>query len=300
MSIDQHTTGDEGLHDCARGNHCAARTTAAASGGERVIVPAQTYRTYCDPCRDRIRDCLEDLPARYRELRDRIGDKGRADGPRVSGGGRTPPIPINLGMDALIRQTEEIILSWDERVRALANLTDLAAPDLARGVSAACGMLHAHVDVLLGLNADSMARTMDLARHEFLPEDAVGWVHPAAGWVDYYTDLAGEEAGREVLNLHHRALKVLGYAPQHHDLIVTCWACGERDLRRHDGSAGLADHVECLHCREQYLGSRLRSLMVEEEQAQQRKADRERRRADPKRVVLAGGGADHDGTGGRA
>jgi hypothetical protein len=293
---DDHV-GDEGLHDCARGERCAARTTVAGQGGERVIVPAQTYRTYCEADRDRIKDCLADLPGHYSELRARIGDKGRASGPRVSGGGRTPPIPINLGIDALTRQIEEMILSWDARVRPIARLAGLAAPDHAHGVSTACWTLKEHVDVLLGLNADSMARTMDLARHEYLPGDAIGWVHLTAEWILYYADLGGEAAGREILNLHHRCLKVLGHTPQHHDLITPCWVCGERALRRHDGSAGLADHVECMQCREQYLGSRLSKLMVEEEQAQQRKADRERRRADPARVVLVG---DRAGTGGRA
>lgn len=300
LSIDQHTTGDEGLHDCARGDRCAARTTTAGPAGERIIVPAQTYRTFCDPCRDRIRDVLNDLPARYNELRDRIGDKGRTDGPRVSGGGRTPPVPINLGVDALLRQVEEIILSWDEHVRIIARLADLAAPTRGHAVTTACQMLTEHVDTLVGVEGVDMARTMDLARHEYLPDDATGWVHPDAGWIEYNATLNGGEAGREVLNLHHRSLKVLGRTPLHHDLITPCWVCGERALRRHDGTAGLADHVECLRCREQYLRSRLRSLMVEEEQAQQRKADRERRRADPQRVVLAGGGALHDGTGGRA
>ena len=296
MGNDQHT-GDEGLHDCARGERCATRTTIAGTGGERVIVPGQTYRTFCDPDRDRIQAALDDLPARYTDLGDRIGDKGHADGPRVSGGGRTAPIPINLAVDALTRQVEEIVLSWDERVRVVARLTDLTAPTRAAAVTAACRMLAAHVDALLALPGDDMTRTMDLSRAEHLPNDAIGWVHPAGGWVEYYTTLSGADAGVEILNLHHRAMKLLGHAPQHHDLITACWQCGERALRRHDGTAGLADHVECLRCREQYLGSRLRSLMVEEEQAQQRKTDREHRRTDPQRVALGTGGA---GTGGRA
>jgi len=215
----------------------------------------------------------------------------------VSGGGRTAPIPINLAVDALLRQIEEIVLSWDERVRTVASLTDLTAPTTHAAVTAAAGMLTAHVDALLGLDSQDMTRTMDLARAEHLPDDANGWVHPAAEWIQYNTALGGADAGREVLNLHHRALKLLGRTPLHHDLITPCWECGERSLRRHDGTTGLADHVECMDCREQYLGSRLRALMVEEEQAQQRKADRERRRADPQRVALAGGGA---GAGGRA
>ncbi|TDD97612.1 hypothetical protein [Actinomadura rubrisoli] len=291
------TNTDDGMHDCARGERCAARKTIAGDGGERIIVPAQTYRVFCDGDRDRVRVCVAELPNRYTELRTRIGDRRIVDGPRVSGGGRSAPVPINLGVDALLRQIEEITLSWDERVRVLARLADLTAPSHAHAVTAACGMLTAHVDVLLGLDADDMTRTMDLTRREYLPDDATGWVFPAGGWILYYAALGAAEAGREVLNLHHRSLAMLGYAPQHHDLIVACWECGERSLRRHDGTAGLADHVECLRCREQYLGSRLRSLMVEEEQAQLRKAGRERRRTDPGRVVLAG---SRDGTGGRA
>lgn len=288
---------DEGLHDCARGIYCAARKTVVAEGGERIVVPAQTYRTFCDPDRDRIRDCLEEIPGRYTELRDRIGDRRPAEGPRVSGGGRSKPLPINLGIDAHLRQIEEIILSWDEHIRIVAHLADLTAPTRADAVASACTMLTGHVDALLSLEAVDMSRTMDLAQHEHLPQDATGLVHTTGEWIRYNTTLTGADAGREVLNLHHRCLTMLGFAPQHHDLITPCWECGERALRRHDGSAGLADHVECMRCREQYLGSRLRSLMVEEDQAQQRKADRERRRSDPKRVVLAG---SREGTGGRA
>ena len=287
------------MHDCARGPHCAARTTTVQDG-ERVTIPAQTYRVFCDADRDRIAAVLTDLPHRYTELATRIGDRRRSDGPRVSGGGRSAPIPINTGVDALLRQAEEIILSWDERVRAVARLGDLTAPTRAAAVTAACRMLAAHIDVLLNLGPETMARTMDLTRamhlirEKKLSEDATAWVRPA-GWVLHHADLAAADAGMELLGLHHRALNALGYTPQHHNLMTPCWTCGERDLRRHDGTAGMADHVECLKCHDQYLGGRLSSLMVEEEQAQQRKADRERRH-DPKRQVLAGA---REGTGGR-
>jgi hypothetical protein len=133
------------------------------------------------------------------------------------------------------------------------------------------------VDALLALPADSMCRTLDLARHEHVPEAADVFVHDG-DWLHYNVDLGGVEAGIEILNLHHRALARLGWTPQHHDLITPCWDCGERKLRRQDGSVGLADHIECLACRSEYLGSRLRALMVDEEQARHRKATRERRR----------------------
>ncbi|MFF5261341.1 hypothetical protein ACFY4C_20555 [Actinomadura viridis] len=293
-----HDAGaDEGMHDCARGAHCAARTTTAHNG-ERVTTPAQTYRAFCEACSDHIHACLKDLPTQYRDLAAHIGVKTRADRPRVSGGGKTSHIPLNLGVEALMRQIVEIILSWDERVRPPARLSELAAPNTADALTPACEMLAAHTGVLLGLPDEDMARTMDLARAEHLPQDATGWVHLSGEWILYNTALSGKDAGIEILNLHHRCLKVLGRTPQHQDLVTPCWECGERTtLRRHDGTAGLADYVHCSHCGEQYLGSRLNALMVEEEEAQRRRHDRQWRRAEGRAAVLH---RSREGVGGRA
>jgi hypothetical protein len=244
-----------------------------------MVVPAQTYRPFCDADVTRIRACLDDLPRRYAELAARIGDKGTIDGPRVSGGGgAAPPIPINTGVEAFQQQITEIVTSWEERVRDAAHLADVSGARRAgHAVKVACTILSAHVHALLALPADGMSRTCDIARAEHVPDTALWAVHDG-GWIDYTDDLSGVEAGIEILNLHHRCLARLGWTPQHQDLITPCWECGERKLRREDGSVGLADHVSCLACRGEYLGSRLRSLMVEEEQARQRKANRERRR----------------------
>lgn len=294
--VEDGAGSDDGMRECARGDHCAARTTIVGPGNERVVVPAATYRTFCDTDRNKIRACLDELPAYYAELRARIGDRRRSDGPRVSRGTRAASVPINLGYEALIRQIEEIILSWDERVRDLAHLGPLKAVGMTDAVTTACGMLAAHVNALVTLEPQDMARSMDLTRAEYLPSDATGWVYPAGEWILYNSALSGADAGREVLNLHHRCLRLLGYSPQHHDLLTACWECNERALRRHDGSAGLADHVECLQCRVQYLGARLRALMVEEEQAQKRKAEGERQK-DARRPVLT---PSREGQGGRA
>lgn len=277
MTDNQH---DEGLHDCARGERCSARKSVVGDDGKYVIVPGQTYRVYCDADVTRIRNCLNDLPRRYVELTARIGDKPThtLDGPRVSGGGAAPPIPINTGVDAFQQQIVEVVTSWEERVREAARLTDVSGNRRAgHAVKVAAAVLAAHVEVLLALPPDSMYRTCDITRAEHVPDTAVGYIHD--GWVGYNDDLSGAEAGVEILSLHHRCLARLGWTPQHQDLITPCWDCGERKLRRHDGSVGLADHIECLSCRSEYLGSRLRALMVDEEQARQRKATRERRRA---------------------
>src|SRR5690606_12607637 len=136
---------DEGLHDCARGRHCAARKTVLHDG-KHVVVPAQTYRPFCDADVTRIRRCLNDLPRRYAELATRIGDKPRPDGPRVSGGRAAPPIPINAGVEAFQQHITEIVTSWEERVRDAAHLADVSGPRRAtQAVKTACAVLAAHV-----------------------------------------------------------------------------------------------------------------------------------------------------------
>lgn len=295
MPHDTASEVDGGQRWCARGEHCAGRTTMIENG-ERVVVPAATYRTFCDTDQNLIRDCLEELPHRYRQFGDRIGDKGSATGLRVSGGGQHGSPVLNLGTEAFQRQIVEVVVSWEERVRDVARLTDVDGarrPGVA--VTDACDLLAKHVDALLSLDPADMYRTTDIAHAETLPHDATGWVHPAAGWIGYNTPLGGEAAGFEVLNLHHRALHRLGLTPQHQDLISRCWQCGERGLRRHDGTAGLADHVECLRCREQYLGGRLASLMVEEDAAQQRRRHREHRGVADACVLLRAGRTGYGG-----
>lgn len=255
---------DEGLHDCARGRHCAARKTVL-DDGKHVVVPAQTYRAFCDADVTRIRRCLNDLPRRYVELATRIGDKPRPDGPRVSGGRAAPPIPINAGVEAFQQQITEILTSWEERVRDAAQLADVSGPRRAsQAVKAACAVLAAHVDALLALPPDSMCRTLDIARVEHIPDSADVFVHDG-DWVHYNMDLGGVEAGMEILNLHHRCLARLGWTPQHHDLRTPCWDCEVPRLRRWDGTVGLEDHVVCRNCKSEYLGDRLRMLMVDEE-----------------------------------
>lgn len=266
MGSIQPDTGDGGLHDCARGERCAARKTVAGDDGKYVVVPGQTYRAFCDADVTRIRGCLDDLPRRYVELATRIGDKGTIDGPRVSGGGGTAPIPINTGVEAFQQHIIEIVTSWEERVRDAANLTDISGNRRAgQAVKVGCAVLAAHVHALLSLPRDSMYRTCDIARAEHVPDTAIGFVHTDGDWIHYNDDLGGVEAGIEILNLHHRCLGRLGWTPQHHDLRTACWDCEVPRLRRWDGTVGLEDHVVCRNCGSEYLGDRLQRLMVEEE-----------------------------------
>lgn len=265
-----------GQRPCVRGDHCAGRKSVLGEDGKQVTIPAPTYTAYCMACRSRIANCLADFPKRYVELGERIGDVGGAPSDvRVSGGGGTTSREtINLGVDAFQRHIVEILVSWEERVRFAARLSDIDGhrrPAVA--VKAASGILAAHVDVLLALPHEAMARTLDLARFESIPEGASGVVHPSAGWISYNDEFDGVVAGGEVLSLHYQCLARLGLTPRHHDLLTACWECEVPGrLRRWDGTAGLEDVVRCRKCRAEYLGERLVRLMVEEENTLRQRA----------------------------
>lgn len=265
---------EDGQRLCVRGEHCAGRKTVL-DDGKTVVVPAPTYTAFCVADRSRILACISDFPNRYAQLGERIGDTGGSApaGLRVSGGGTTPSPPINVGIDAFQRYIVEVLESWEERVRLAARLSDVEGHRRAHiAVKTASAILTAHVDVLLSLPAETMARSKDLAQIGELAEGVTGVVHPYAGWVSLNDDLDGVAAGEEILRLHYRCLARLGLTPRHHDLLTACWDCELPMLRRWDGTAGLADHVVCRKCRSEYLGDRLARLMVEEENTLRRRA----------------------------
>ena len=272
---DGYWSGEGAQRPCARGERCASRN--------RNNEPELGPRVLCSADRDFLVKAIENLPELYLELWLRIGDKsGGGDGPRVSGGGKTPSTPLRLDIEALMARIVEVLSSWEERVRAVANL---AGPDtdLSRrrrdsvAMYTMCRTLAAHVDALLALGTEPMMRSMDMGAHDRLPEDAVGLVHPSAGWISYHTELDGGDAAREVFALQQAARSKLGHTPRHQDLLTACWNpdCEQRMLRRWDGAAGLDDGVECRNCGERYEGERLARLMTEEELAQQRRARKE-------------------------
>lgn len=268
---------DEAQRPCARGKWCASKDF----NGEPALGP----RALCSADRDHLVTAIEALPGLHMKLYMILGVKGSgSDGPRVSGGLKTPPIPIRPDVDALMRRILDVLSSWEERVRLVARLS---GPDTALSrrrrdevaMTTMCRTLAAHVDVLLALEPESMMRDVDIAGHARLPEGAAGFVHPSAGWIAYQGDLGGGNAAVEIFTLIEACKSKLGLRPQHDDLLAPCWNpdCGQRMLRRRDGSAGMDDHVECRNpkCRWRYEGEQLRRLMVEEELARQRRTQKQ-------------------------
>lgn len=273
---DDYWTGEGSQKPCARGKRCVNRS----QDGEPALGP----RVLCANDRAYLIETITRIPEVYLELYLMLDSKGgNLAGPRVSGGGKTPPVPLRVDVDALMRDVIDVVSSWETRVRDVMNLSTTADTRRRRNgfaVTATCVFLARHVDVVLSLEPALMHRSLDVADAKKLPEDAAGVVHTDSGWIDYETLMSGSDAALELFSLFSRCRSKLGHTPKHQDLITPCWNenCEQRMLRRWDGSAGLEDHVECRACGARYLGEDLVTLMRDEEAALKRRAGSDVRR----------------------
>lgn len=200
---------------CARGDHCG--NAARAADGTLIPDWADHPSPFCHRCTTAVARTLTAMPARYAWLRHHIGEKGtRPDSGPVTGGAVEAPLPLRADIDALIRDMVDTLCSWEERVADAAGLHRPVTADSRRrrdevALPAAAAMLAARLDVLLLLPAEPMTRTMELTRSARpLPKGTLGWVHKTAGFIRYYADLSGADAGREIFRLAWMSRRLLG------------------------------------------------------------------------------------------
>ncbi|WP_160050747.1 hypothetical protein [Nocardiopsis sp. FR4] len=231
--------------ECARGRHCRSATTTL----EGHLSPALTSRTFCDPCAADITHALHQFPEHYEELGHLLREKNRhTTAEKVSTSRPEPPSPLDLEVDRLMVNMGDLLVSWEERVRAVAGL-DPAPANVSWGqrtemIRRACLVLARFVPTLIGLSPEPMRRVLTTEDLGKLPEDVLGVVRPE--YVDAYPDLSGADAGREILWLHRRAEAVTGQAVKTVTLDgVPCPSCGLMMLTRRAGE----DAVWCAGCR---------------------------------------------------
>jgi hypothetical protein len=198
---------------CARGEHCANATT---DDGATVAAWADLPSPFCDRDTGTIAHVLTGLPEWYVALHLNMGEKPRGHHDRVSGGSRTPPVPVRLDVDALIRDMVLILMSWDERIADAHQLTR-PATWLSRyrrdqvTIVATVNALTPRLPDLLQLPAQAMIRMYSLSAAADLPKGATGRVHRSAGFAEVYADLDGAAAGLELLRLDYRCRRTLGH-----------------------------------------------------------------------------------------
>lgn len=238
----------------------SARTITDPADGPARREPGLTPRAFCVPCETRIVTSLGSLPVMYAGLAVRIGDPART-GTAV----RVPPgsrVLLNPEIDAQLRVMAAVLAGWAARVRSVPGL-QLTDPDhqhdTPEGVEEACGTLARHATPLLALQPGWMTRVYTYPFGAPIPpelEDEIGdeeIVAAGDGWVKVTTRLDGTSAGNEILGLHWRARKLLGWtkpAPESFDG-VPCQACDEMTLERAEPPSDPdipADHSRCAAC----------------------------------------------------
>lgn len=242
---------DTGTNQCHRAELCSSATITREPDGMITRHPASTPRAYCDPCEQRIGRDLSELPSAFGRLSLAIGDRP-ATGQQV----RTPFGPrllLRADVDALQREMALVLVSWHERVAAVAHLSppEFAPHALAPMVDAAVTALSAHLGPLLALAAEPMARVMPPAAAEAW-EDEVGMVR-ADAMAHMLIPLSGADAGMEILTLHQRSRRILGETraqPERFDG-VPCRECEAMGLERAEPPSDPdkpAMHSRCPQC----------------------------------------------------
>jgi hypothetical protein len=192
--------------------------------------------------------------------------------PRTGKAIRMPPgprEPIRLEIDALVREMAAVLGSWHERVAAVAHLmppdTEAAVMHPMEAVRDAEQALTRNLDAMLALPPEPMFRAMATPKaaqeqiegtrpsRPWADPDETGRVRPS-GEVHMFPQLSGVHAGREILDLHHRARKVTGEVrarPEPFDG-VPCRQCEDMALERAEPPSDPeqpAMHSRCTSCR---------------------------------------------------
>ena len=251
----QESPADEGQRPCARGSWCASSAVVFDNpDGSGRRVPAYGSRAFCERDRSLVAASLDELPGQYAHLHAELGNPAsRSRAVRVPFG---PRILIRLDVDALMRAIAESVISWHERVAAVASLS---FPSARRrdgyAVGRAVTILGAHLDAMLALTPEPVTRAWDLRdlRENPLPDSAPGVVH--AVYAEICLDLDGGDAGMEIITLRSLSRTILGEtkAKPRELAGVPCRAddCGLRALVRAEPPSDPADEghwSECLAC----------------------------------------------------
>lgn len=257
------------MRPCARGVHCSDRQVVIDQG-ERIEQPTWTYRAFCDRDREHLICAIEDLPAKYARLYLELPRSGGV-GEKVSGS-KSPPVPLRVDVEALMRDIVHTAVTWQEIVAAVAGLAEPGRKRQGRALRDACRALSAHVDALLSLESWPVARYIPIHRAANLPSGTTGHVFPNAGYAVVLLELDGAQAGLELLDVHARCRSMLGLTRRRDLLSVPCHACGHVAIYRDETAEGLQDEAHCGNCRQTYTGQQwklLQRLTYEEEIARQ-------------------------------
>ncbi|MBG0828537.1 hypothetical protein HS041_12235 [Planomonospora sp. ID67723] len=278
------------LRECARADRCANPRIETADG-KTTRLPALTPRAFCDSCRLTIAKALSDLPELFIRVHSCLDKSGQTSAGPVVSVSKSAPVPVSLPADELLRLVLAVLVSWEERVRAVANLVELDT-DTSRyrrdgvALTQAWTTLATHLDVLLALPEEPMMRAVSLREAAALPPGTKGLVHRTAGYADVFMNLSGADAGIEILNLTWRCRSFLtDTRPKPRHMSGVPCDCGFCDLYEALDDDGQFAGATCKRCGNEYTGDAYRDLTKAQEAVVKKAGAR-------RRTVLAGAGDD--------
>jgi hypothetical protein len=255
-------TGEQRL--CARGIWCSASTRDVEGNWH----PARTWQAFCSADQSLITEKANLLPAAYVRLAAQIGQPARrGKAVRVPPGSR---VLLNADIDALLRLIADGTAAWAARTRAIPGL-QLARPDHAHAspeaVAADCAVIVKHTGPMLALPPGPMTRIWTWPPGSPMPPDvdkqtdvaALDAVHGGDGWVKAWTTRSGEDAGTEILDLHSRAVRLLGETPAPVTLLdgIPCRSCEAMssltvlEQPQQEPGEGPPPFCRCVECRDE-------------------------------------------------
>lgn len=209
-------------HLCRAGHRCTGRTRDTETGTwtpDRSFLP----NSLCDWCIRGVTAATEKLWSDHRALRRLIGEPaGCAGGEVRSSGAPTSCVPVNVHVDALMREIESATSRCAE---AILDTLD-SDPPTSDALVVSLQIVEPNIAVLLTVP----------------PHDAMKWNRAGDDWEGIVTD--GVQLALGLVDLHRRARAVIGVDEARDRMPVPCPRCESHQLGRTHGDV----HITCLAC----------------------------------------------------
>ena len=231
---------DSHLHRCSAGRGCRNQVVEEVAG-EKVEQPAITEKpdTLCDTCRRNVQTVVSESLTVWDSLHDALGDRAMRGGSERISGTKTPPIPIDVEVDAAKESLAEWLIAAAARVSEYLN-TDAPQPksridrEQRRIVEACVRLVEPNIDRLLEAPADTVT------------------VWRRTGESTILVDKNGIDIALEIVRCHRVAHAILGDLHIHQAVQLPCPNCHTRRCARtvtHRKNGAVDDFIACSECK---------------------------------------------------
>lgn len=230
--VDTHVGASHPQYRCRRATRCSDRVLIRDAGSDATFVgaPITTPDGICRLCDSRGRSAVVKLPADYAELSMLLAPGGSAGGDPVSGT-RDLPVPIRLGVEAVMAELDAEVSWWAESLLDALGCADIAWADEVvdrkrpgARIDYGCSILSYYWADLLQLPTQLHVVHND-GQVAFLERDGL--------------DAAGVFA-----DLHERVANIAGRTDRVVLLPAPCPNCDTRALVRRNGK----ENIDCRRC----------------------------------------------------